>query len=79
MKKLFLSAIVVSALAFTSCIEDDDTPIIIEETTINNNGGGTGGSDGCIVKAGGIAVDETWTADNCYILDRKVVVQDGVT
>jgi hypothetical protein len=78
MKKLFLSALVVSSLAFTSCIEDDDTPIIIEEITIINNNSGSSDDD-CIVKAGGIAVDETWTADNCYILDRKVVVQEGVT
>ena len=80
MKKLFLSALVLSTLAFTSCIEDDDTPIIIEETTIINNNNAGGGDDAaCIVKSGGIAIDETWTADNCYILDRKVVVQDGVT
>ncbi|MFD2822304.1 hypothetical protein ACFS5M_01400 [Lacinutrix iliipiscaria] len=80
MKKLFLSALVLSALAFTSCIEDDDTPIVIEETTIiNNNNSGGEGDDSCIVKSGGIAIDETWTADKCYILDRKVVVQEGVT
>lgn len=79
MKKLFLLALTVSALAFTSCIEDDDTPIIIEETIINNNNGGSTSEDNCIVKSGGIAIDETWTANNCYILDRKVVVQEGVT
>lgn len=81
MKKLFLSALVVSTLAFTSCIEDDDTPIVIEETTIVNNNNGGNSSEECpvVVKAGGIAIDETWTADNIYVLDRKVVVQDGVT
>ena len=80
MKKLLLSALAISTLALTGCIQDDDTPIIIEETTIvNNNDTGTGEDDSCIVKSGGIAVDETWTADKCYILDRKVVVQEGVT
>lgn len=80
MKKLFLSALAVLALGFTSCIEDDDTPIVIEEVTNNyNNNGGGDDDDACIVKSGGIAVNETWTADNCYILDRKVVVQEGVT
>ncbi|MBU2938317.1 hypothetical protein KO494_02075 [Lacinutrix sp. C3R15] len=81
MKKLFLSALAVLALGFTSCIEDDDTPIIIEEVTnnYNNSGDGEDSDDSCIVKSGGIAIDETWTADNCYILDRKVVVQEGVT
>ncbi|AEH00591.1 hypothetical protein [Lacinutrix sp. 5H-3-7-4] len=80
MKKLLLSALAVSALAFTGCIQDDDTPIVVEETTIiNNNNSEDGSSDDCIVKSGGIAIDETWTADKCYILDRKVVVQEGVT
>lgn len=74
MKKLLLSALVIITLAFTGCIQDDDTPIIIEQTIINN-----GNSNACIVKSGGIAVNETWTADNCYIIDRKVVVQEGVT
>lgn len=80
MKNLLLSALAISALALTGCIQDDDTPIIVEETTIiNNNNSGSEGNADCITKTGGIALDETWTADNCYILDRKVVVQEGVT
>jgi len=79
MKKLFVSALAVLALGFTSCIEDDDTPIVIEEVTNNYDNSGSSDDDSCIVKAGGIAVNETWTADKCYILDRKVVVQEGVT
>ena len=80
MKNLLLSALAISALALTGCIQDDDTPIIVEETTIiNNNNSGSEGNTDCITKTGGIALDETWTADNCYILDRKVVVQEGVT
>ena len=81
MKKLFLTLLIASTLVFTGCLQDDDTPIVIEETTIVNNNNSSGGEEdnSCIVKAGGIALDETWTADNCYILDRKVVVQEGVT
>ncbi|MGB6269721.1 MAG: hypothetical protein WBF67_12010 [Olleya sp.] len=75
---LFLSILTLSVL-FTSCIQDDDTPIVVEETTIINNNNTAAEDNDCIVKSGGIAINETWTADKCYILDRKVVVQDGVT
>ncbi len=80
MKKLFLTLLVASTLVFTGCFKDDDTPIVVEEITIINEGNGTGNSGTpIVVKAGGIALDETWTADNIYELDRRVVVQDGVT
>lgn len=81
MKKLTLAFIGLLSITLTGCFKDDDTPIVIEETTIiNENGGGTG-SETCptVIVAGGIALDQTWTNDNIYILDRKVVVQDGVT
>lgn len=82
MRKLTLASLSILALLLTGCFKDDNTPIVIEETTNNNyydNSGG--GTETCptIVKAGGIALDETWTSDNIYVLDRKVVVQDGVT
>ncbi|WP_318343598.1 autotransporter outer membrane beta-barrel domain-containing protein [Flagellimonas baculiformis] len=32
-----------------------------------------------ITKTGFLTVDETWTADNIYVLDGKVIVGDGVT
>lgn len=80
MRRIILTALVATSLLFTGCIEDDDTPIIIEETTIiNNNDGGSGTGCDVVVKTGGIAIDETWTNDQIYILDRKVVVQEGVT
>lgn len=82
MKKLTLAALSLLSLTLTGCFKDDDTPIIIEETTITNNyDNSDGGEETCptIVKAGGIAINETWTNDNIYVLDRKVVVQDGVT
>ena len=80
MKKLLFTLLLVSSFVFTSCIEDDDTPIIIEEITIINQGDGNGnGATEIVVVAGGIALNTTWTNDKIYVLDRKVVVQDGVT
>ncbi len=83
MRKVLLTALVATSFIFTGCFEDDDTPIIIEEVTNNiTNNSSTGGEEEnyeTIIKAGGIALDETWTSDNVYVLDRKVVVQEGVT
>lgn len=80
MKKLLLTSLMISTLLFTGCFKDDDTPIVIEEITIiNETGSNTPTGTEIVVKAGGIALDETWTSDKIYELDRKVVVQDGVT
>ena len=79
MKKLVLPLLLVTSLMFTGCIQDDDTPIIIEETTIIQNPGG--GTEECPVVAvtGIINSDTTWTSDNIYQLNQKVVVDAGVT
>ena len=82
MKKLLLITLVASTLVFTGCFKDDDTPIIIEETTIiNNNGGGNNGGSDCPVIAvtGAITENTTWTADNIYQINQKVVVTSGAT
>lgn len=81
MKKLLLIALITSSLVFTGCFKDDDTPIIIEEVTIINNNGNGNGGDECPVIAvtGAITSDTTWTSDNIYQLNQKVVVSDGVT
>lgn len=80
MKKLLLITLVASTLVFTGCFKDDDTPIIIEETTIYiNDGGGTGTECPTISVTGAITESTTWTADNIYQLNQKVVVADGVT
>lgn len=81
MKKLLLTALVASSLVFTSCFKDDDTPIIIEETTIINNNPGGGNEEDCplVSVSGAISEDTTWTSDNVYQLNQKVVVLSGVT
>ncbi|RAV30408.1 hypothetical protein [Sinomicrobium soli] len=72
MKKIkFFPIIALLAVFFTACSSDDD-----------NNGPGTdddGGDDYIVEKSGILTEDETWTADNIYLLDGKVVVDDGVT
>lgn len=80
MKKLLLITLVASSLVFTSCFKDDDTPIIIEETTIYINDGGDDTTE-CptVAVTGAITEDTTWTADNIYQLNQKVVVSEGVT
>ncbi|MDN3491930.1 hypothetical protein [Winogradskyella bathintestinalis] len=80
MKKLLLIALIASSLVFTGCFKDDDTPIIIEETTIYvNEGGGTESTCPIIAVTGAITESTTWTADNIYQLNQKVVVEDGIT
>jgi len=74
MKKLLLCSLVISFL-FTGCLQEDDTPIIIEV------GGGTGPivNDNRVDVSGAISESNTWTNDNIYVLNQKVVVEDGVT
>ena len=80
MKKLLLITLVASSLVFTSCFKDDDTPIIIEETTIYiNDNGGTTEECPTVAVSGAITEDTTWTSDNIYQLNQKVVVSSGVT
>jgi hypothetical protein len=79
MKKLILSGLLASTLIFTGCFKDDDTPIIIEETTIIVNDGGTGNGSSVVDVTGAITENTTWTSDNIYKLNQKVVVDAGVT
>jgi len=68
MKNFFLSLCAVAVLGFTAGCSDDDpagpTPVEPGEE---------------ITKSGILTENETWTANNVYILDGKVVVGDGIT
>ncbi|MCD2258560.1 hypothetical protein [Psychroserpens luteolus] len=77
MKKLVLSALIASSLVFTGCFKDDDTPIIIEEITIIQNGNGNGDDCPIVSVTGAITQNTTWTNDNIYQLNQKVVVDNG--
>ncbi|MCR9183470.1 MAG: hypothetical protein NXH73_11140 [Flavobacteriaceae bacterium] len=71
MKKFFLSVLSIVVIGLTtSCSSDDDnTPIT------DDDGGGQGE---IIVKSGILTENETWTPENVYVLDGKVVVNEGV-
>ncbi|PKP27013.1 MAG: hypothetical protein CVU03_00235 [Bacteroidetes bacterium HGW-Bacteroidetes-2] len=70
MKKLFLSIMAITALGFvTSCSSDDNTPVVVDD----------GPQGEVITKTGLLTANETWTANNIYILDGKVVINEGVT
>ena len=67
MKKILFSALTIALLGgVTSC--SDDNPVDPEVPQ---------GEE--IVKTGILQANETWTANNIYVLDGRVVVNDGVT
>ena len=72
MKKLILTALVASTLVFTGCFKDDDTPIIFGELPDSN-------PQVTVPVTGQLAQNTTWTANNIYQLNQKVVVPSGVT
>ena len=72
MKKVFLTALVASTLVFTGCFKDDDTPIIFGELPDSN-------PQVTVAVTGQLAQNTTWTANNIYQLNQKVVVPSGVT
>src|SRR5210317_2442793 len=81
MKKIIYSIILPSMFfVLTGCFEQNDTPIIIEETTIIYQGGNdTGNNCPTVAVTGAITSNTTWTNDNIYQLNQKVVVESGVT
>ena len=81
MKRFVLPVLMLTSLLLTGCFKDDDTPIIIEEITIINEGGGNGGNEDCptVDITGAITSNTTWTNDNIYVLNQKVVVNSGFT
>jgi len=74
MKKLFLPFLAVIALGFAAGCSDDDP--------INPGPGPDPDPDPeveVVTKSGILEGDETWTADKIYVLDGKVVVDEGTT
>ena len=70
-KKIFtLSAIV--TLAFTGCMQDEAPPILEDPGNSGTVGNNT------VSVSGMISESTTWTNDNIYVLNQKVVVPSGV-
>ncbi|MCY4780144.1 hypothetical protein ORI89_10810 [Sphingobacterium sp. UT-1RO-CII-1] len=72
MKKLFLPVLSAVVISITSVSCSDKKDPIGPDTEIPNE-------DGLVVKKGIIKSNETWTADKVYLLDGRVVVDEGVT
>lgn len=68
MKKSILAFSVLATIALFSCSSDDD-----------NNGGTTTPQVNVVSVTGSITSNTTWSNDNIYQLNQKVVVQDGAT
>lgn len=78
MKKLILSAAVIASMFMVSCSSDDDAPIVDPPSE------GPGDPTDPEVpetetRTGILTEDETWTNDRIWILESKVVVNEGVT
>ncbi len=83
---LYLASLVCLCLAISSCTSDDVCADLLCPTgfTITEMNGKCEcvqeeGTDESISKFGFIDADETWTSNNIYILNGKVVVNSGVT
>ncbi|WP_431162453.1 hypothetical protein [Flagellimonas beolgyonensis] len=72
MKKLIFPLLAIAALAISSCSNNNNDPIPVPTPDPDPTGEE-------ITKSGELADDETWTSDNIYILDGKVIVGDGIT
>ncbi|WP_047247200.1 autotransporter outer membrane beta-barrel domain-containing protein [Maribacter thermophilus] len=72
MKKLIFSLLTIASFALVSCSSDDNDPIITDD----DPGEPTGE---VITLTGVLTEDQTWEAENIYILDGRVVVDEGVT
>lgn len=78
MKKLFLSAAVIASMFMVSCSSDDDAPIVDPP---NEEPGDPNDPEvpETETRTGILTEDETWTNDRIWILESKVVVNEGVT
>ncbi|HAF78997.1 MAG TPA: hypothetical protein DCG42_16925, partial [Maribacter sp.] len=72
MKKLIFSLLTITSFALTSCSSDDDTPTTTDDDPIVEEGE-------VITLTGVLTEDQTWESENIYILDGRVIVDEGVT
>lgn len=89
MKKTILILLGILTFAFTGCGDDDADPIVIVPTCsdgIKNGdetgidcGGTCGPCTGTIDVSGLITANTSWTSNNIYVLNGKVVVDNGAT
>lgn len=78
MKKLFLSAAVILSMFAVSCSGDDDAPIV--DPPSEEPGDPTEPEiPETETRTGILTENETWTNDRIWILESKVVIDEGVT
>ncbi|WP_405384471.1 hypothetical protein [Maribacter sp. LLG6340-A2] len=74
MKKLIFSLLTIMSFALTSCSSDDDTPTVTDDDPDVEEPTGE-----VITLTGVLTEDQTWESENIYILDGRVIVDEGVT
>ena len=74
MKKILFSLLTIASFAISSCSSDDNGPTPGPDPDPDPDPTGE-----TITKTGAITEDETWEAENIYVLDGKVIVSEGVT
>ena len=72
MKKTIFTLSAIVALAFTGCMQDEAPPILEDPGNSGTVGNNT------VSVSGMISESTTWTNDNIYVLNQKVVVPSGV-
>jgi len=72
MKKTIFTLSIVLGLAFTGCTNDEAAPILQDTDNPVNPG------DNIVSVSGMISESTTWTSNNIYVLNQKVVVSSGV-
>ena len=72
MKKTIFTLSAILALAFTGCMQDEAPPILEDPGNSGTVGNNT------VSVSGMISESTTWTNDNIYVLNQKVVVPSGV-
>ncbi|MDG1374791.1 MAG: hypothetical protein P8P38_05605 [Flavobacteriaceae bacterium] len=72
MKKTIFTLSAIVTLAFTGCMQDEAPPILEDPGNSGTVGNNT------VSVSGMISESTTWTNDNIYVLNQKVVVPSGV-